>query len=87
MSVTLEGVDAFEGDAHALLVSVYKNKTYDMPLRLDAAKAAISYEKPKLASIELAGDAEAPLYVVTAPADTESFEEWQKKHAPLVGSS
>lgn len=44
---------AFDGDAHALMVLVYKDPTQPMPLRLDAAKGAIRYEKPALATIDL----------------------------------
>jgi hypothetical protein len=42
------GPGAFEGDAHALLVSVYKDSSQPIGLRVDAAKAAIGYEKPRL---------------------------------------
>ena len=45
--------DAFEGDSHALLVAIYKDKTHDIGLRLDAAKAAIAYEKPRLSSVDM----------------------------------
>jgi hypothetical protein len=38
---------AFEGDAHALLMAVYKDPDHEWPLRVDAAKAAIRYEKPR----------------------------------------
>jgi hypothetical protein len=48
---------AFEGDAHALLMTVYKNPENEWPLRVDAAKAAIRYEKPALSSIEAKVDA------------------------------
>lgn len=41
---------AFEGDAHALLILVYKDPSQPIELRADAAKAAIRYEKPALAS-------------------------------------
>jgi hypothetical protein len=44
--------EAFSGDAHALLMAVYKDPSRDMALRVDAAKAAIRYEKPALSSIE-----------------------------------
>ena len=44
--------DAFEGDAHALLMSVYKNPAHDWNLRIDAAKAAIRYERPALSAVE-----------------------------------
>jgi hypothetical protein len=44
--------DAFEGDAHALLVAVYKDPQHDWHLRVDAAKGAIGYEKPKLNAVD-----------------------------------
>lgn len=44
--------DAFPGDAHALLMAVYKNPALDLTLRLDAAKAAVRYERPALSSID-----------------------------------
>ncbi len=46
----------FTGDAHALLVSVYKDTRYPIELRLDAAKAAIRFEKPALSSVEAKGE-------------------------------
>jgi hypothetical protein len=46
------GLNGFDGDAHALLMLVYKNASIPMDLRLDAAKAAIGYEKPKLSSVD-----------------------------------
>ena len=44
--------EPFEGDAWALLASVYKDKRQSINLRVDAAKAAISYEKPRLNTID-----------------------------------
>ena len=44
------GTEAFAGDAHALLIAVYKDPAHEMELRVDAAKAAIRFEKPTLAS-------------------------------------
>ncbi len=46
------GEDAFDGDAHAFLMAVYKNDRLPVELRMDAARAAIGYEKPRLAAIE-----------------------------------
>jgi hypothetical protein len=46
---------AFEGDSHEFLMTIYKNPQFPIPLRLDAAKAAISYEKPRLAAVEHSG--------------------------------
>lgn len=47
---------AFEGDAHALMMTIYKNPQHNIEVRLDAAKAAIRFEKPALAAIEHSGD-------------------------------
>ena len=44
------GDDAFDGDAHALLMAVYKDGARPMEQRIDAAKAAIPYERPRLSS-------------------------------------
>jgi hypothetical protein len=49
---TALGPDAFDGDAHALLASIYRDPRQPIGLRLDAAKAAIAYERPRLAAIE-----------------------------------
>jgi hypothetical protein len=46
------GEDAFDGDAHAFLMAVYKNDRLPVELRMDAARAAIGYEKPRLAAVE-----------------------------------
>jgi hypothetical protein len=43
---------AFEGDAHAYLVSIYKDQSKPENLRIDAAKAAIRYERSALAPVE-----------------------------------
>ena len=43
---------AFEGNAHALLMSIYKNPANELHVRLDAAKAALPYEVPRLAPAE-----------------------------------
>ena len=36
--------EAFAGDAHALLVRIYKDPTFEWHARQDAAKAALPYE-------------------------------------------
>jgi hypothetical protein len=45
--------DAFRGDAHMLLVAIYRDPRQPIELRLDAAKAAIRFEKPTLASTDV----------------------------------
>jgi hypothetical protein len=47
--------DAFDGDSHALLMAVYKDPLQPLERRMEAAKAAIAYEKPRLAAIEHGG--------------------------------
>ena len=44
--------DAFEGDALAYLMSVYKDPSKPENVRIDAAKAAIRYERPAIAPVE-----------------------------------
>jgi hypothetical protein len=58
------GDTAFAGDAHDLLMAVYKDTSHRIELRIDAAKAAIGYEKPRLGTTTLQGDEDAPLHVV-----------------------
>ena len=52
---------AFHGDAHALLMAVYKDQTQPLQIRIDAAKSAIAYEKPRLAAVEHSGDGNKPV--------------------------
>ena len=42
---------AFDGDAHAYLMAIYKDPSVPRELRIDAAKAAVRYEKPALSSM------------------------------------
>lgn len=51
-AIAAEIPGAFDGDAHALLVTVYKNPAHEWPLRIDAAKAAIRFEKPSLSAVD-----------------------------------
>ena len=44
--------DAFQGDGHALLMSVYKDPSIDLAVRIDCAKAALPFEKPRLSPVE-----------------------------------
>lgn len=55
--------DAFKGDAHAFLIAVYKDQTNPIKDRLAAATAAIGYEKPKLASVEVQAEIDATVAV------------------------
>lgn len=53
----------FEGDSHELLMAVYKDPENPLPIRIDAAKAAIAYEKPRLAAIEHTGAGGDPIQI------------------------
>ena len=44
--------EAFAGDAHAFLMTVYKDPMQPLANRLDAAKTAIRYELPTLSPVE-----------------------------------
>jgi hypothetical protein len=41
---------AFGGDAHALLMAMYKDPDQPWQVRIDAAKAALPYEKPRISA-------------------------------------
>ena len=44
--------DAFKGDAHAYLMAIYKDPRQETAVRIDAAKAALPFEKSRLAPAE-----------------------------------
>jgi len=55
--------DAFDGDAHAFLMAIYKDRTLPVKDRLAAATAAIGYEKPKLGSVDVKAEVDATVAV------------------------
>jgi len=65
------GKDAFDGDAHALLVLVYRDTSLPIELRLDAAKVAINYESPRLQAIQVEGHTE--IEVNTPPEERRAI--------------
>ncbi|MEZ0064021.1 hypothetical protein ABIF26_009583 [Bradyrhizobium elkanii] len=71
----------FDGDAHALLMAIYKDTAKPIELRLDAAKAAIRFEKPALSSVDSTGEV-VHRYVARLPEKVGTTDEWQKQHAP-----
>ena len=70
--------EAFDGDAHALLMAVYKDETRPIEVRLEAAKAAIRYEKPALAAIDVTSTNEHTIYELSS--EPISLDEWEAKH-------
>lgn len=72
--------DAFQGDAHAFLMSIYKNPAQPINLRLEAAGKAIRYEKPALAAVDVTSLGERVNYeVFDEPVDRDG-EGWLLKH-------
>jgi hypothetical protein len=47
------GSGSFAGDGYALLAAIYKSEDFDLPVRMDAAKAATAYERPRLANVAM----------------------------------
>lgn len=70
---------AFTGDAHALLMAIYKDPRQPTELRLEAAGKAIRYEKPALASVDMTSLNEHHVYDVSD--EPLSDDEWMAKHA------
>jgi hypothetical protein len=79
------GENAFDGDAHAYLMSVYKNVAVDDDTRLKAAAVAIAFEKPKLASIEQKIDADVKQRVVSDKPMSD--DEWSDRYGDNLASS
>ena len=70
--------DPFGGDALTLLQLTYRDRTRPIELRLEAAKAAIRYEKPALASIDVTSLNEHTVSVISDKPLTP--EEWLAQH-------
>lgn len=71
------GPDCFAGDAHALLVTVYKDPSIPLDTRLDAAKAAIGYEKPRLANVDSNVNADIRQTISREPL---TDDEWARQY-------
>ena len=67
--------NVFIGDAHALLMLTYKNELLDIDVRLDAAKAAVRYEKPSLVAVHETGN-----------KSKQTFREWLEEQTSASGS-
>lgn len=69
--------EAFEGGAHDYLMAVYKNPLENQHSRIDAAKAALPYEKPRLGAIQHTGKDGEPIQferierTIVDPQDTD----------------
>lgn len=67
--------DAFEGDAHAFLMKIYKDPAQDIHLRVDAAKAAVRYEKPALAAVDVTAETTITYDVADEPLSEDEWAE------------
>ena len=72
------GAGAFDGDAHSLLIAIYKDMSHPIELRLEAAKAAIRFEKPALAALDARGTIESVHYGISDQPLTE--DEWAERY-------
>ena len=79
------GADAFEGDAHAFLVMLYKDASQPISVRIDAAKAALPYEKPRLASVGVAVDDRRTLADAIREVAEEAHRQRLAERAALEG--
>jgi hypothetical protein len=75
--------EVFDGDAHAFLMAVYKDMGRPIETRIDAAKAAIRFEKPSLAALEAKTEV-VHRYVADVPEIAKTVDQWQKQHAPTL---
>ena len=75
------GESAFEGDAHAFLMAIYKDKDQPLGARIDAAGKAIKFEKPALASIESKNE-NTHRFVARVPVKAATSDEWQQQQQP-----
>jgi len=74
----------FEGDAHALMMAIYKDPKLPLSIRLDAAKAASKFEKPALSSVACAM---APEPASTHPEPGDPGPEWRERIAKRFGEA
>lgn len=69
--------ERFGGDAHDVLKAVYQSEDLPLDVRVDAAKAALPYEKPRLAAVAVKVD------------DRQGFLplwDWMEAHADASGA-
>lgn len=76
---------AFEGDAHALLMMVYKDPSLPIDVRLDAAGKAIKFEKPALSSVEAKVDQDVNIREPVDRPPRETREQWTARKMREIG--
>jgi hypothetical protein len=76
------GSGVFDGNAHDLLMAIYKNESFPIDFRARCAEAALKYEKPALAAVDNTIH-EPGKYIVRMPSAVGSLEEWGRMAAPV----
>lgn len=61
-------------DALTLLQAIYRSPEFDLPLRIEAAKQAIRFERPALSSVDSKLSGEISTYVAVPVAERDSFD-------------
>jgi hypothetical protein len=74
ISATIKG--AFEGDAHELLMAVYKDPDQPLQVRIDAAKAALPFEKARVATEPKQPEKERGPIKITFALDQADDRQW-----------
>lgn len=69
------GSGVFDGDAHALLMLVYKNENLPLDVRTRAAEAALKFERPALAAIDSRAETTVN-YIVRMPEPVRDMDHW-----------
>jgi hypothetical protein len=70
--------EPFEGDGYAFLATVYKDKQQPIGVRMDAAKTAIAYERPRLSNVAMTTRSLDQL------SDEDFFQAWDSVAAFLA---
>ena len=70
--------EVFEGDSYAFLATIYKDKQQPIGVRMDAAKTAIAYERPRLSNVAMTTRSLDQL------SDEEFFRAWDSVAAFLA---
>lgn len=80
------GPTGFQGDAHALLMLVYKSDESPLSMRVTCAIAALPYEKPRLASIKHTGADGGPIDTadLTAAMTPEQRKEYVERRVAEI---
>jgi hypothetical protein len=72
-----DGSGVFAGDAHALLMAMYKNESFTPEFRAHCAGMALKFEKPALQAVDTTVE-DRRHYVVHMPMPVKDLDEWKR---------